>query len=163
MAGKNTEVKIIAPKQLIADAKPVVSSAVNFAQGDILILDTSTALLRAPTAEAECSAFIGLAAIDVVSGKPASPYSTAVDAAAAIPALDGPLYGNTFNMVAKTGDAFTPGCKVYAHIATGSRGVSVSGTKAIGIYQGKAIASAAAGQEIECLIGARFPDDVLKF
>jgi len=164
MSGKNTEVKIISPKQIIADAKPIVDSSVSFAQGDILILDTSTHLLRAPTAEAECSAFIGIAALDISSGKPLSPYiGTAVDAALAVPALDGPLYGNTYKMVAKTGDAFYPGDMVYAHIATGARGVSVSGTKAIGVYQGKAIASAAAGQEIECLIGARFPNDALKF
>lgn len=164
MAGKNTEVKIIAPKQIMPDAKPVVSSATNFAQGDILILDTSTHLLRAPTAEGECSACMGIAAIDVSNGKPLSPYTgTAVDAAAAVPALDGPIYGNTFKMLAKGSDAFNPGDMVYAYIAGGTRYVSSSGTKAIGVYQGAAIASAVAGQEIECLIGARFPNDALKF
>lgn len=164
MVGKSTVVRDIALKQIMPDIKNMVSSATNFAQGDILIFDTVSKLVRAPTAEAEGQYLLGIAALDVASGKPLSPYQgTAVDSAQAIPSLNGPLYGATFNMILKTGDSLSPGDLVYVYTTAGTSGVASTGTKAIGMYEGAAIVSAAASTVVEVLIGARFPNDVLKF
>lgn len=165
MAGKNTEVKIISPKQIFPEIKGLVSSASTFVQGDILVWDSTNKIVRAATGEAEAATVLGIAQQDVSAGVIVSPYQgTAVDAAQGGIALSGPVFGNTFKMVCKTGDSFNPGDYVYAYPAGGNRYVSASGTKPVGVYVGQsAVASAAAGAEIECLIGARFPNDSIKF
>lgn len=160
----NTIVREIAPKSLFEDASAVTSSTEDFEQGDIMVWDSGTGTIIKAALEADGANMLGLAKVTVIDGKVKSPYQgTAVDAAGAIVALPGPVYGVVAKMIAKTGDAFAPGALVYADPATSSRGVSSAGTKAIGVYQGKTIASAAAGQEVECLIGARFPSDALIF
>lgn len=163
MAGKNTVVKQVGEKQIFPDIKNFLDSTVDFNQGDILIFDTSTYLVRAATSEGEGAYLLGIANATVVDGKPALPYSTANDAAIAATSIDGPLYGDTFKMILKTGSTLTPGQQVYADPGTSARGVASSGTKAIGVYQGAAVSSSAAGLEIEVLIGARYPNDTLKF
>lgn len=161
---KNTVVREIAPKSIFEDATKLVNSSLSYEQGDLLVWDGTAKLLKVPTLEADGATFLGIARQKLVSGQPQSPYQgTAVDAAQKTPALAGPLYGVVARCVAKTGDAFAKGDLVYLDPATGGRGVSSAGTKAIGVYQGDTIASATAGQEIEVLIGARHPGDVLQF
>jgi hypothetical protein len=163
MAGVNKIVRNIGAKEIFPDATAVISSAVSFNQGDLLVFNDTTNLLAVPALETEGVTFLGIAQVTVVSGKLASPYVTAVDASQAISSVPGPCYNVVAALVAKTGDAFNPGDLVYLDPATGTRGVSSTGTKAIGVYQGKVVASASAGQEIEVLLGTRFPADALKF
>ena len=164
MAGLNTITRSVCPKTLLADADKFVDATVSYNQGDLMIFDVGTGLLGLPALEADGSKFVGVALQDVVLGKIRSPYQgTAVDAAQATPALAGPQLGVVVKCVSKTGDAWAAGQAVFLDPATGTRGVSSAGTKAIGIYQGKVIAAAAAGQEIEVLLGARYPTDTLIF
>ena len=159
----NTVVKEVAIKQILPDIKNFLNASSAFVEGDLVIYDASTYLVRAATAESELSALLGIAAVSVVNGKPPSPYSTDVDASLAIPAQNGPIYGCTAKFTLKTGDALNPGAALYAYPAGGNQAVSASGTKQIGVYQGPAISSAAAGTVVEALVGARFPNDTLKF
>lgn len=165
MAGINRIVRLGGEKKsLFPSALKVVTSAVSFEQGDFLVFDDTNNRLKVPAAEAEGSTFLGIAEVTVVSGKLATPYTgTAVDAANAISDIPGPAYNVVVKAVSKTGDAWAPGDAVYLDPATGTAGVTVSGTKAIGTYQGAVIASATAGQQIEVLIGCRHPNDTLKF
>jgi len=160
MAGKNTIVRSVAPKSLFESAIPALGAASDWEQGDLLVIKTN--VIQKAAVEADGEFMLGVARQTVTDGKVVGPYQgTAVDAAAALVDIAGPVYGVVAKCVAKTGDAFTVGCLVYLDPATGGRGVSVSGTKAIGIYQGPAL-TAAAGQEVEVLIGARV-EDVLQF
>lgn len=168
--GKNTIVKEVAIKQIIPDVKVFTNSSISYNQGDHLIFDTANNVVRAATAEGEGATYLGIAALDVVSGQPRSPYSGIGDADVntAIPSESGPLYGMTAKFILKTGDALVRGAGVYIYVTAGGRGVASSagigpGTKPIGVYQGATISSAAAGQEIEVLVGARYPNDILKF
>jgi hypothetical protein len=163
MAGKNRIVRSVSEKSIFPSAKEVVDATVSFAQGDLLVFDDTANLLKKPAAEAEGSTFLGIAIETVVDGKLASPYVTDVDAAQAVSELPGPSYGVIAKLVLKTGDALNPGDSVYLYPAGGTYHVQAAGTKAIGVYAGPAIASAAAGQEIEVLLGCRHPGDVLKF
>lgn len=162
MAGKNRIVRSVSEKTIFPSAKSVVSSAVSFAQGDLLVFDDTANLLKLPAAEAEGATFVGIAIETIVDGKLASPYVTDVDAAQAASEIPGPSYGVVAKLVLKTGDALNPGDLVYLDPASGTYHVQAAGTKAIGIYAGPAIASAAAGQQIEVLLGCRHPGDVLK-
>lgn len=163
-AAKNTIVRSVAPKSVFEDATDLHNTTIDYDQGDFLVYDAATQLLVKPAAETEGVTMLGIAPQTVVDGQPKSPYSgTAVDASQKTPRLAGPIYGVVARCVAKTGEAYTRGCLVYLHPATGGRGVQVTGTKAIGVYQGPAIASSAAGQEVEVLIGARYPGDTLQF
>lgn len=164
MSGVNKIVRDLGKKSIFPDATAVISTSVSFNQGDLLVFNDTTNVLKVPTLEADGLTFLGIAEVTIVSGILASPYSgTAVDAAQAISSIPGPAYNVVAKLVSKTGDAWAPGDLVYLDPATGTRGVTVSGTKAIGVYQGKTIASATAGQEIEVLLGTRFPADALKF
>jgi hypothetical protein len=111
--------------------------------------------------------FCGIASQSLVNGIPVSPIQgTDVDAAEGVPALDGPIYGVTASLVLKTSDAVDPGDVVYIDGASGTRHVTAtqaSGAKPIGIYQGPSISSAAAGQEIEVLLGATYPNGAPNF
>lgn len=165
MAAKNTIVREVGRKSIFESAINVISSAVSFDQGDLLVFDDSANLLKKPSAEAEGATFLGVATVSIASGKLVGPYTGIPDAVSttAISDIPGPVYGVIAKCIAKTGDAFNPGDLVYLAPATSSRGVSSAGTKAIGVYQGPVIASAVAGQEVEILIGARHPADALKF
>jgi len=163
MAAKNTIVISEARKSLFPSAQALISVAVSFNQGDLLVLDTGTGLLKVPTLETEGSTFLGVATTTVIAGLLKRPYTTDVDASAAISDVPGPVYGVVASCVAKTGDAFAVGATVFLDPATGTRGVAATGTKVVGIYQGKNIASATAGQEILVALGARYPTDTWKF
>lgn len=161
-AQKNTIVRSVAPKSIFEDATKLITT-LSCEQGDFLRYDSATQTIIKPAAEADGASVLGIAVQTLVSGQPTSPYpGTAVDAAQATPRLPGPTYGVVARCVAKTGDAFVPGQLVYLDPATGARGVQTAGTKAIGVYQGAAI-TAVAGQEIEVLLGSRYPADTLQF
>lgn len=163
MAGLNTLARRVATKTIFVDAKPVLDSSVSFNQGDLLVLDATANLIKKPALETEAATFLGVAVVTIVAGKPAGVYQSDVDASAAIQSVPGPEYGDVHRVILKGGDAIEPGDSVYLDPATGSRAVSVSGTLPIGIYQGKALTAAAAGTEIEVLIGSRIGGAVLQF
>lgn len=151
-------------KTLFPSALAVIDSTVSFNEGDLLVFDDTNNRLKVPAAEAEGSTFLGIAEVTVVSGKLASPYlGTAVDAANAISDIPGPAFNVVCKLTLKTGDTIAPGDDVFLDPATGTSGVTVSGTKAIGTYQGPAVASAPAGTIVEVLLGCRAKNDVLKF
>jgi hypothetical protein len=156
---KNHVVKSISPKSLFDDMSNVIDSTSTFNQGDFLVL-TSNLLVTVTSGELGTN-FCGVARTSIVSGQPVAPIQgTDVDASAQPISVAGPEYGITMKVVAKTGDAFAPGCPVYIDGASGTRHVTstVGSSKAIGVYQGALVASASAGQEIECLIGAVYPN-----
>lgn len=159
--GKNTENKEIRPGTIFPDLKNATPTWVSYNQGDLLIFDNTSSCVRAPSTEAECATFLGIAQVDIVAGFPRSPYSTQVDASVGLSSLMGPLYGNTFNMILQTGTTISFGAAIYASpTAVGSEPnnmVSATGTYQIGIFQGKAITASTAGQVIEVLIGRRGP------
>lgn len=162
MAGVNKITRSIAPKSVFESARAVISSAVSYNQGDLLYLNTTTHLLAVPAAETDGEFFLGIAQETIVSGKLASPYNTDVIASQAISDVAGPVYGVIAKLVSKTGDTWHAGDEAYLDPATGTRGVTSTGTKSIGIYQGPTV-TAIAGQEIEVFLGTRYPSDVLSF
>lgn len=164
MSGKNTITRDVRRASVFESAINVISSALSFKQGDFLVFNTSTNLLQLPVAETDGDTFVGVATVSVSSGKLIGPYTGIPDAVSnsSINDVPGPVYGVIAKCVAKTGIALSPGGLVYLDPATGTRGIAATGTKAIGVYQGAAIASAVAGQEVEILICCRFPGDAIK-
>lgn len=159
--GKNTVNKQIREGSRIPDVKNFTNSSISYNQGDHLIFDTANNVVRAPSAEAECAAYLGIASLDVVNGFPRSPYSTQVSPSQGVTSMEGPLYGDTFNMVLQTGTTMNPGAAIFASpVAVGTEPnnlVSATGTYQIGWYLGGAITSSAAGLVVEVAIGARWP------
>lgn len=159
--GTNNVNTQVGGRTLFPDVKYFTNSSISYNQGDLLIFDTANNVVRAASAESECASFLGIAALDVVNGYPRSPYSTQVDGSQGIVAIPGPQYGDTFNMVLQTGSTLAPGAAIYGKpVAVGVEPntlVAATGTYQIGIYQGGAITSSAAGTMIEVLIGARWP------
>lgn len=170
---RNTEVKIIAPKQIFPDVRGIVSSAMsNWYQGDILCFDTANSIVRACTAEADADNVLGIAQQAVSAGIPTGPYGSIVNQSnVGAMAVNGPVYGNTYNMYLKTSDSIAPGAYVYPYPSGDSTyknyvaaTAASTATKPIGVYVGHVtVSSAAAGTQIECLIGAQYPNTVLKF
>jgi hypothetical protein len=159
--------KELGRKSMFDAAGAVLSSAVNINQGDLVAMDTSSHILKAVTADTDDQKILGVSPVTIVSGQMKSPYSTSNDAAIGASELPGPRYGNVHGLKLHTGDAFNPGDLVYLSTADDAQTVtSVQGggaKVAIGVYQGSAIASAAAGQLGDILVGCRFPDNSLKF
>jgi hypothetical protein len=134
---------------LLVDIKPFLSSAISFKQGDHLYLDTTNHLVKPITSESQSATSLGCAQVTVVNGLLPAAYHTDVDASLQTPSIPGPEFGAVYQGVLKTGDAVTPGCKLYADPATASNGVTVTaGTAPVGIYQGKAL-TGVAGQTVE--------------
>lgn len=155
---KNNIVRSVAPKSLFESAKPVLSSAVDYNQGDLIAFDTSSKILKAVSSTADAGNLLGVARQKVVDGVVQSPYVTAVDASVAIEDMAGPVYGVVASLTLKTGDAFNPGDKVYI-VASDPQTVTVTDPgdgKNVGIFQGSAVASASAGQTGDVLVGARY-------
>jgi hypothetical protein len=155
---KNNIVRLVAPKSLFESAYGVLSSSVTYNQGDFLALDTVNHVLKA-AGTADIDNLLGIARQSILNGVAPNPYQgTAVDASQAIADVAGPVYGVTAFMVLNTGDAFNMGDKVYL---TGDPQTVTStdpgSGKACGIFDGPvAVASAAAGQTGDILIGARY-------
>jgi len=162
MLGNNV-IREVAKKSIFEDARQQISAATTIKQGSLVCFNETSNLLVLPAAETEGNLFLGVMPVSIVNGKLASPYNTDVQASQSISDVPGPQYGQIHKLTLKTGDSLNPGDNVYLDPATGADGVQAAGTKAIGIYQGKAIAGAAAGTQIEVLVGCRFKDDVLKF
>lgn len=158
---KNRITREIAKNSLFASALKVISSAVSFNQGDLLVFDDTANLLKVPAAEAEGSTFLGIAPVTVVAGKLKYPYTTDVDASQAISDVPGPVFGVEAKMLLKVGDTFNPGDNVYLSPADGAQVVSSAGTKAIGVYVGATV-TAVSGSEGNVRIGCRHPGDALK-
>lgn len=153
-------------KALFDDASSVITSAVSFNQGDLIAYDATNDRLKAFAADTDSATLVGVARCKVVSGKLASPYSTATDAAEAAGAIVGPEYGGLYELTMKTADAFNPGDLVYSAGTDPQLITSVdsgAGSEVVGIYVGKAVGSAAAGQKGQFVIGCRYPENVLKF
>lgn len=163
MAGVNNITRSVAPKSVFESALNVISSSVSFNQGDLLVFDDTNNVLKKPALETEGNTFLGVAPVTVVSGKIASPYNTDVVASQAVQDVAGPKFGVVAKLTLKTGITIAPGDLIYLDPATGTDGVTNTGTKAIGVYQGAAITTSAAGTKVEVLLGARFPEDTLKF
>lgn len=149
-------------KTIFEEAKPVVSASSTWLQGEILCFDTSSHIIRRVAATGDAATLLGVADNVVTSGKLAGPYDglTAVDAAQVSPGIVGPKYGVEVSLVLKTADAINPGDKVYLADGLSTQTVSVTDPgdhNHVGIYLGAAIASAAAGQLITVLLGARYP------
>ena len=162
MAGVNRIVRSVSPNTLFASAYNLVDSTSDWNQGDLLIFDDTTNKIRKPTTEAEGATFLGIAIQTVIDGKLILPYVTDVDASDSVSQLPGPQFGVEASLVLKTGDALNPGDLVYLNPSTGAYHVQAVGTKAIGQYDGKAIASATAGQFIVVRIFCRHPGDTIK-
>lgn len=157
--------RMIAPKEIFEDLQGKTAATTSYATGDLLSWDSTNAIVKLPTVEGDGSTFLGISDVTVVNGHLKQVY-VGTDCDAAVPSYEikGPTYGVYAKVVLKTGDSLAIGAAVYLDPATGSRGVTASGTKTIGNYVGNAaVVSAAAGTEIEVLLGARFPNDVLKF
>lgn len=155
---RNNLIREVAPKSLFESMLPVLSSATacTWNQGDILCMDTNVKYLRPVTGSGDSSIVVGVALVSITNGVKPSPYQgTAVDASAAIEDEGGPMFGSVFQMVLATGAAFTPGLPVYL-TADPQTVTSVSAGSAVGIYQGRAVASAASGSFGDVLIGANF-------
>lgn len=162
MAGVNRIVRTVNQSSVFPDATHEVIATSTFNQGDLLIYASGTMQVRLPTAESEGAWFVGIAVESIKDGKLLSPYITDVSASAGLSHIAGPVFGVVAKLVLKTGDSLNPGDVVYLDPASGAYHVQASGTKAVGIYQGGVISGAAAGTQIEVLLGCRFPDDTLK-
>jgi len=148
---KNRIVRSIAPKSVFAEAQPLVDSTVDYLQGDLLFLDSG--LIKPVTGDADGATILGIAPQTVVDGKPKAVYTgTAVDAAQAIEALPGPVYGVIAKLKLKTGDVFAAGNLVYC-VATDAQTVSSAGINPIGVFQGPGL-TAGAASEGQVLLGA---------
>ena len=147
---KNRIVQSVSPKSIFPEVSPLVDATVSYNQGDLLFLDGS--LIAPVTGDADGEFILGIAPQTVVLGKPKSAYSgTSVDAAQAVEALAGPVYGVVAKMKLKVGDSFTPGCGIFCS-SVDAQTVSATGTNLIGVYQGPAI-TAVAGSEGPVLLG----------
>lgn len=155
------------PKSLFERAEDVLSSSVTYNQGDLLAFDTSSKILKVVSTTADADNFLGIANNVVYQGKLVGPYTglTQTNAAEAIGQVLGPVYGVVANMKLLSGDAFTPGCKVYLAWTGDSQTVTSSDPgdgKNIGIYNGPSVTAGATSQG-PCLIGARYGMGALNF
>lgn len=148
-------------KSMFDHAGAVLSSAVNINQGDLVHFDGALNIL-APLVAGQEATLLGVSPVTIVAGKMQSPYSTSNDAAIAVSELPGPRYGSVHDLKLTVGDALNPGDLVYPG-ADAQTVTVVVGVQPIGVYQGVAVAAAVSGQTGAVLVGARFPDNVLKF
>lgn len=143
-------------RSLFASLKPVLSTSCNWNQGDILSYDATNNIVNATTGSGSGANVVGVAVNTIVSGIMPSPYQgTAVDASQAIEDAAGPLFGNVFSMLIKTGDTFVPGQLCYLTGDPQTLTASATGS-AVGIYQGQGITSAPSGTFGDFMIGARY-------
>jgi hypothetical protein len=162
MSGKNTVARKVATNFIAVDIKSMVASTTSFNQGDFLIGDTTNHIVALPVGETDGATLMGVASCSVVNGKLASAISTDVDAAQALPAIPGPTFGDEYLVVVKSGVTINPLDPVYLDPATGTRGVTNTGTKIIGVWADKALVGDGV-KEGRAKIGARFNGDTLKY
>jgi hypothetical protein len=152
----NNIVRWVDGKSLFESALPVLSTAVTYNQGDLISFDATNNILKPVTGNGDSTFICGAARQTVASGKVASPYTTAVDASQAIEDLAGPVYGVVVSLKLTAGVDYTPGLPVYLTTTDAQTVTSAPGGSSVGIYQGRAITSAAAGLYGDVLIGARY-------
>lgn len=153
---QNNIVREVAPKSLFESALPVLSTAVTLNQGDLVAFDNTNKIIKAVTGSGDGAQILGVSPVTLVNGLMPSPVQgTAVDASQAIEDMSGPIYGVVAFFNATAGDAWKPGDKVYIG-ADAQTVTSAAAGSSVGIYQGRAIASAASGQHLDVLVGARF-------
>lgn len=141
------------------DGLTFVTTSITWNQGDFLCFDTSAHTIRRVAATGDAATIIGIAQQGITSGVVDGPYQ-GLATTNAPRAFVGPCYGVTAYRILKTGDAFNPGVKVY--LADGGTTQTVSSTDPgdgnyVGLYDGLAVSSAAAGQTGFVKIGCRYP------
>jgi len=161
--GKNTTFKKVATNMVISDVKGLLTPSLSLNEGDFVCLDTTNHVLVAPANETDGATLIGVMSVDIVNGQLRSAISTDVDASAAVPSIPGPTFGDEYLVVLKSGVTVHPGDPLYLDPGTGTRGVTTSGTKIVGIYTGTKNVVGDGTIEIPAKIGARAPADTLKF
>lgn len=147
----NNIVRSVAPDCKFESAKALISSSSAWNQGDLLFLDTTAHLIKPVAADAtDAVSVLGVARQTISSGKVVSPYQgTAVDAAAAIEDIAGPVFGVVAKMQLKSGDTFNPGAKVYlVDGAAGANAQSVTSVDpgshvSVGAYQDAVVTAGA--------------------
>lgn len=163
----NNIVRDVARKNMFPDLFNLLDNTVSFNQGDYLVLKGG--LVQRGTAAADTlTGGLGVAPVTVLNGKLPSPYTTDVDASEAPTRIPGPVYGVIALLKLKTADAFDEGDLVFLDIAGDSDGRTVTsslpaGSGPIGVFSGKSVASAAAGEEGEIHVGQNAPEGVLLF
>src|SRR5881394_728296 len=85
-------------KFMLESAKPFLSTAVSFNQGDLMYLDTSAHLIKRVAASANAATFLGVAVVSVASGQLVGPYTGLTPVTPAIQDCSGPAYGITATM-----------------------------------------------------------------
>lgn len=154
-------------RSMFPSALPVLSTAVNYNQGDLLCYDGSNHVLIG-AATGNFANFLGVAINTVVNGLPKSPYQgTAVDASEAASDMGGPLFNVVVSVTLDTGGSLAPGAPVYIS-SVGFQNVAAtdpSSADSIGIYTGQqgTISGSAAGLKIDVLLGARYAMTGLHF
>lgn len=137
----NRIVRTITQNSVFEDATAIVSSATNINQGDLVVFDTSTKLMRIAATESSDSAnFLGISIVTIVNGAPQQPYAGLATANRVKPGyVPGPVFGVEAQLYLASGSALSPGSKVYLDTADGANFVQATGTNEIGIYNGPAI------------------------
>lgn len=165
-SGINSLRRRVATKMVFPDLTSLLSLTLStWNQGDFLDWDTTNNCVIRTGATGDGTHFLGIAANSVSLGKIVGPYPGLTDVVEGTGSVQGPEYGDVHTVKGKSGDTFTDGCLVYPSQGAGqTREVtSTAGAlKAIGLYQGATV-TAGASTEVECLIGARHPNDTLKF
>lgn len=148
---------------LFDEGKWACDASSTWNQGDLIMFNTTAHALRRVAATGDALTCVGIADNVVTGGVLAGPYDglTAVNAAQVSPGFVGPKFGCVASMKLKTSDALNIGNKVYLVDGGDSQTVTVTDPgdgNYIGIFVGPAaVASAAAGQQGQIKIGARFP------
>jgi len=158
----NRITRSISQKSLFEDSSAVTPSTLSYNQGDLLAFDTSAHVLKLMAAEGDAVTFVGIARETVLLGNLKRPFVTPVDGSFGADVIAGPVYGVIAKLQLKSGDTLNPGDDVYADPVTGNANVQAAGTKPIGTYEGPAV-TAGASTYVEVLLGARYPNDTLKF
>lgn len=165
----NRIVRSVRPASIFESAKDLIGSSTSYNQGDLLVLDLVTHKIRPMQALddfATIGMFLGIATETVVNGKLKQPYTTDVDASQAIADLPGPVYGVVAKMKLVAGQTINPGDQLTGAVDVDAQTVTGTlpvGTNPICIYQGPAIVAAAAGTQIEVLLGQTVASGALSF
>lgn len=156
---QNNLIRQVNPKSLIAAAKAALAAnaGCTFNQGDILCYDANAKYLRPVTGSGDSTIVVGAALQTVSSGVMPSPIQgTAVDGAAAIEDMAGPMYGSTFRFALASGQNYPTLCKLYLTTTDAQTLSSAATGSYVGIYQGPALTSAPTGTFGEVLLGATY-------
>jgi hypothetical protein len=136
-------------KSFIENALPFLGTTSTFVQGDLIALDGTNHILNRVAADTDGATILGVAPVSVTNGVLVGPYPVgmATIGSQKPQACQGPLYGCVAGLKVSSGDALTPGCKVYLPATGDSQTVSVSDAAAagdyVGVYMGPAVTAVA--------------------